>query len=288
MPWLISHALMDGFENSPSSQARGADCSQATCSAGAQSAPLKTTNTPQAFWSPARMTEPSRRSQSGRMTFGDLTESRGEEALTWFREASRVLTSPWPEKAQVSTESIPVCGEKWPGSFAKFDPVSSLLKTAQRSLLGEDHELCLTLPRWGSMWSGECWERTPLALGTSGSASGLLPTVVASGGGRTLPPGTTRTGRAPDGTKKTVSLEQALRMTPERLDRQMLPTLTVHGNYNRKGASANSGDGLATALNREALPTLCARDYRAPGKKSYADRGGGGKVSSFRLSPEGR
>ena len=102
-----------------------------------------------------------------------------------------------------------------------------------------------------------------MALGMSGSASGLLPTVVASSGGRTLPPGTTRTGRAPDGSKKTVSLEQALKMTPERLD--------------RKGASANSGDGLATVLNREPLPTLCARDYRAPGKKSYADRGGGQK-----------
>jgi DNA (cytosine-5)-methyltransferase 1 len=38
-----------------------------------------------------------------------------------------------------------------------------------------------------------------------------------------------------------------------------------------------SGDGLATVLNREVLPTLCARDYRAPGKKSYADRGGGRK-----------
>ena len=30
----------------------------------------------------------------------------------------------------------------------------------------------------------------------------------------------------------------------------LLPTLTVHGNYNRKGASKNSGDGLATAIRR--------------------------------------
>lgn len=41
----------------------------------------------------------------------------------------------------------------------------------------------------------------------------------------------------------------------------LLPTLTVHGNYNRKGASKNSGDGLATAV-KKLLPTLCARDYR--------------------------
>jgi DNA (cytosine-5)-methyltransferase 1 len=33
-------------------------------------------------------------------------------------------------------------------------------------------------------------------------------------------------------------------------DATRLPTVTVHGNYNRKGASAHSGDGLATALNR--------------------------------------
>lgn len=31
---------------------------------------------------------------------------------------------------------------------------------------------------------------------------------------------------------------------------RMLPTLTVRGNYNRKGASAKSGDGLATVLRR--------------------------------------
>lgn len=40
----------------------------------------------------------------------------------------------------------------------------------------------------------------------------------------------------------------------------LLPTLTVRGNYNRKGASKNSGDGLATALKR--LPTLTNQDFR--------------------------
>ncbi len=43
--------------------------------------------------------------------------------------------------------------------------------------------------------------------------------------------------------------------------RSYLPTLTVCGNYNRKGASQKSGDGLHTML-----ATLCARDYRFPGK----------------------
>jgi len=44
----------------------------------------------------------------------------------------------------------------------------------------------------------------------------------------------------------------------------LLPTLTVHGNYNRKGASKNSGDGLATAIRR--LPTLRATDGERGGR----------------------
>lgn len=50
------------------------------------------------------------------------------------------------------------------------------------------------------------------------------------------------------------------------------PTLTVCGNYNRKGASATSGDGLATAITK--MPTLCARDYRSPGRSRWERTGG--------------
>ncbi len=52
----------------------------------------------------------------------------------------------------------------------------------------------------------------------------------------------------------------------------MLPTLTVCGNYNAKGVSKKSGDGLATVLKR--YPTLVARDYRTPGR-SRKERTGG-------------
>jgi hypothetical protein len=45
------------------------------------------------------------------------------------------------------------------------------------------------------------------------------------------------------------------------------PTPTVCGNYNRKGASPTSGDGLATAVLKCATPT--ARDWRS-GKASDA------------------
>lgn len=36
----------------------------------------------------------------------------------------------------------------------------------------------------------------------------------------------------------------------------LLPTPTVHGNWNRKGASIKSGDGLATAIGGNPNPTF--------------------------------
>ena len=41
----------------------------------------------------------------------------------------------------------------------------------------------------------------------------------------------------------------------------LLPTLTLCGNYNRKGASKTSGDGIITAL--KLPPTLTARDFKS-------------------------
>ncbi len=40
------------------------------------------------------------------------------------------------------------------------------------------------------------------------------------------------------------------------------PTITEHGNYNQKGMSKNSGDGLATAI--KYWPTTQARDWKNP------------------------
>jgi DNA (cytosine-5)-methyltransferase 1 len=43
-------------------------------------------------------------------------------------------------------------------------------------------------------------------------------------------------------------------------DSGLWPTPTVHGNYNRKGVSKTSGDGLATAVKK--FPTPAARDWK--------------------------
>ena len=50
-----------------------------------------------------------------------------------------------------------------------------------------------------------------------------------------------------------------------------IPTPTVHGNYNRKGLSKNSGDGLATYVKK--WPTPCRTDYKGAGKTgTFRDR----------------
>lgn len=54
----------------------------------------------------------------------------------------------------------------------------------------------------------------------------------------------------------------------------LMPTPTVSGNYNRRGASKSSGDGLITHLKRSRLlPTPVARDGRKASDYSDGSRG---------------
>ena len=161
------------------SQALEAAFSRACPSDTRQSAPLSGSHTPKpCLWHDKTMA-PSRLSQFG-MTCSSLTESRGAELLTWFAEASRAKTYPLQGKAQESTESAAECGYTWPASFAKYSPATSSWRTAQHSLLGGLDEFSETWPRWGLMRNGACWEPQTSERPTSGSASGLWPTPVAS------------------------------------------------------------------------------------------------------------
>lgn len=183
------------------------------------------------------------------------TESRGAELLTWFAEASRAKTYQSLETAQELTESAAECGDIWPGSLAKYDPSTSSWKTAQHSLLGGLDEFSETWPRWGLMRNGACLELPTSERPTSGSASGYWPTPNC-------------VGFRSDGELK--MLARALsdhaeyramshRAASSKRERYW-PTPTVCGNYNRKGASATSGDGLATAV--KTWPTATATAYK--------------------------
>ena len=240
MSWLFSRALVEEF-------------SAATCLDGAQSALLSGNPMPLAFLPSDKMTAFSRPSRFG-MTFAPLTATLGEAVLTWFLAGFHAKTSALPEKAQDWTENDPASGEKWRGWLAKYDPASSSWRTPQRSFIEDLDESSAILPNSGMTRGGLCWELPMLEPLTSATGSGLwVPTPIAT----EWKAGLGKTGnRAPEKAAKAgLKLGEFAKLWP---------TPTVCGNYNRKGVSATSVDGFATAIKIWATPV--ARDYRSPGR----------------------
>jgi hypothetical protein len=198
------------------------------------------THTPDQYYWPDKPTEYSRLSRFG-MTCEPLTGNRGAELLTLFLEASRAKTYQLQAEATDWTESVVDSGGRWRASLAKYDRDSHSLKTAQLSLVEDWTGCSVTLPRSGLMLNGQCWELPMLGRITKGTESGFLPTPVAmdAGSGRI----NTSIGGKP---RPTLALMAR---------KQLWPTPTVCGNYNRKGASATSGDGLATVVKMWPTPT---------------------------------
>ena len=161
MSWLFSQALVEEYLGASSLD-------------GEQFAPLSGKPTQQAYCAPDKMTDFSRLSRFG-MTYKPLTENRGQELLTLFREAFHAKTLVQQEKEQELMESEVECGEKWRGSFTKYDPDTSLWRTHQCSLLGDLEEFSEIWPQWGLMRDGECWEQQTLEQTIKGTESGFVP-----------------------------------------------------------------------------------------------------------------
>ena len=231
----------------PYSQALVEEYSAATCSDGARSALSSGSPMPQAFLPSDKMTAFSRPSRFG-MTFKPLMDDLGAELLTWFLAASRARTSALPEKAQASAANDPGCGPTWRASLAKFDPFSRLWKTAQLCLLGDSELSSVTWPRSGMTANGQCWELPMLERRTSATGFGLW---------RTPTVGMINADRAkdPEYTARKEAKGQTITLADQVRHERLWPTQTVCGNHNRKGASATSGDGLATAVKKFPTPT---------------------------------
>ena len=204
--------------------------------------------------------EHSRLSRFG-MTCRPLTESHGAELLTSWRAGFHAKTSALPETARGLTESAAECGATWPASLAKLDRATSSWKTAQLSLLGGLDEFSQTWPRWGLMRNGECWELTTSAPRTSESGSGSTASTW---------PTPNCDGFRSDGelailARTLTSHAEYMGMSHHAASskrERYWPTPTVCGNYNRKGASATSGDGLATIVAQRTYPTATATAYK--------------------------
>lgn len=154
------------------------------------------------------------------------TVNPGEEKSMSSAEVSRVRTSAKVGSGLESTDQKADSGGRWHESFAKWHHQSCSWKIRQLWLFEGLDESLETWPKWGLMLGGECWE---LSMPFGLREYRLSITNV---------------------------LEYSLR----------LPTPTVCGNYNRKGASETSGDGLATALRRLPTPTASDNKVRLPPK----------------------
>jgi len=161
MSWLYSRALVEVFLEDTSLD-------------GELSALSSGNPTPQAYCAPDKMTDFYRLSRYG-MTYKPLTETRGEELLTLYREVFHAKTSAQRVRAQGLMENAAECGEKWHASFARYDPDSCSWRTHQCSLLGGLDEFLETWPAWGLMRDGECWEQRTLEQTIRGTGFGLSP-----------------------------------------------------------------------------------------------------------------
>ena len=165
------------------SQALVAEYSEGGCSDGGRCARSSESLPPSGCCSPGKTTDALSPSRSGTMS-APSTESPGVEWWISSLEASRVRTSPPPEKAKASVESAADSGKKWHGSFAKWDHDSCSWKTHQFSLLGGLESFSETWPRWGMMRDGACWEQSIPAHLTNESESGSWPTIRSTDGER--------------------------------------------------------------------------------------------------------
>jgi hypothetical protein len=170
MSWLFSRVLVEEYLGENFSD-------------GEQSAPLSGSHIQLAYCAPDKMTDFSRLSRFG-MMFKPLTVLRGEDLLTLFLEDSRAKTYQPLEKAQGLTENDQECGATWRGWLAKYDPDSSLWRTAQCSFLEDLNESLATLPRSGMTRNGLLWELPMLEQTIRGTEFGSLenkwPTPLAS------------------------------------------------------------------------------------------------------------
>jgi len=162
MSWHFSRALV-------------AESLVANCLAGEPSAPSKSMSMQGASSSPDKMTDACNPSQSGMMS-PPLTENLG---VGWWMSslaASRAKTSAARETAKDLTGNGAASGGTWRELFVRCDPATSSWKTHLCLWVEDLQPSSVTLPEWGMMQSGVCWERIMPERHTAEKGHGLWPT----------------------------------------------------------------------------------------------------------------
>ena len=152
---------------------------QGTALAGEPYAPLKSIPSVGRCCSDDSVMDAYRVSLSG-TTLQHSTESLGVGLLTLSREDFHVRTSALPGRAKASQESGQGYGKRWRELSVKYDLHTHSWKT-HRCLWAEDLPWCsVTLPKWGIMLDGVCWEQTMSVRLTGAREYGYWPTPTAS------------------------------------------------------------------------------------------------------------
>ena len=280
------------------SQALVVEYSADTCSDGARSAPSSGSPIPALYCAPDRMKAFSRLSRFG-MTFAVLTGNHGEELSMSSVVDFHVRTLVQQEKAQVLTEKEAVCGEKWRGSFTRYDPDTSLWRTHQCSLLGDLEPFSETWPQWGLMRNGECWEQTTLAQTIRGTESGseqnkwATPTTMDK-----MPP------KSAQALHKEATQARPGRSKPANLRDQVsnmqnwpTPTATDYMGAKQNGIESRNGRYVRTSLTTgvkfgakltDAVNLEVKKKFPTPKLSDYKDRGNMSNPSIQRRAAKGK
>ncbi len=259
MSWLYSQALVEAYLEGSSS-------------AGRQYVASKLTRTGRRRWPHGRTTARLKPSRFGTIS-ARSTGGPGEALLTWFREVSRARTSARRDTEPALTEVEAGFGERWHALFVRFDQDTYSWRTHGCLFNEVLPESSVSLPQWGLMRDGVCWELSMSAQTTNENAPGLWPTPTATLGsnGGAITPQKAREG----GT------------LIEAVSNRMWPTPTVFGNNNRSGASEKSGDGLATAVYKQLFPTPTATNTKANHMRG-ADKGKTRESRNYLATPTAR
>ena len=157
-----------------------AESSAVSCLDGAPSVPSRSKSTRARSSSKDSATDCSSPSQSG-TTSRPSTGDPGLDLWMCVQRAGRVRTSQQREKEQASKEPEAVSGWKWPASWGRFDPGTSLVRIRQCCLLtGDGAVYSETLQRWGMMRDGELLALDMPEHLIEEIGSGLWPTPYAS------------------------------------------------------------------------------------------------------------
>ena len=145
------------------------------CSGGELLQPLKSKITHAEFYCNGKLMDSYLDSLSGMISAHSM-ENLGEEKSMLFQVDSLAKICQQQEKVQDLMESDQDYGEKWQGSFAKYNPDTHSLRTPQCLLFEDSTEFCAILPKWGLMRDGELWEQQTLVQSTREIEFGLSPT----------------------------------------------------------------------------------------------------------------